>query len=94
MRLASGCLLPAETGAKMRATGGEFDNQRRRRAEETKLDRYTPQKPGVSLPVTPGFAVYGGATTCNLTDSAPIAVVSTFCNILIFPLREFDGRVA
>src|SRR5215470_10388540 len=35
------------TGAKMRATGGEFDNQRRRRAEETMPHRYTPQKPGV-----------------------------------------------
>src|SRR5262245_40951256 len=43
---------------------------------------------------SPGFAVCGGATTCNLTYSAPIAVVSTFCSILIFPLREFDGRVA
>jgi len=72
MRLASGCLRPAETGAKMRATGGEFDNQRRRRAEETMPHRYTPQSRTSLAMRRPAFAVYGGATTCNLTDSAPI----------------------
>jgi len=36
-----------ETGAKMRATGGSGRLLGRRRAEETKPDRYTPQKPGL-----------------------------------------------
>ena len=46
-----------ETGAKMRATGGIGRQSGRRRAEETKPDRYTPQKPGVTGNETPGFAV-------------------------------------
>jgi hypothetical protein len=57
MRLASGCLRPAETGAKMRATGGLDRQSGLRRAEETKPDRYTPQKPGVTGKETSGFAV-------------------------------------
>src|SRR5215475_13040569 len=46
-----------ETGAKMRATGGIGRQSGRRRAEETKPDRYTPQKPGVTGNETPGFVV-------------------------------------
>jgi len=42
IRLASGCLRPAETGAKIRTTGG-WSATGRRRAEETKPNRYTPQ---------------------------------------------------
>jgi len=58
------CALPRDacvqlrTGAKMRATGGFGRQSGRRRAEETKPDRYTPRRASLGNE-TPGFRFYG-----------------------------------
>ena len=87
LSLSSRCLRPPGTGAKMRATGGLGRQSGRRRAEETKPDMYTPQKPGPEARLLCWWQARRPAISPTPRESKPPMQASSYGTSLTFPSR-------